>query len=308
MISMTFFDFLCNLTVLLIILFTALSYATGLFYIAELAEEFPTLTKRVVRYLVAAIAALHAAALFSALPKLPVVIGLLLHLSYLPLLSTFPVLPLTSPTFYLSLALLLSAQLCWYYKLPTSPYPSYPTYGSYSTARTYSNAQLLAFYLLFVWLVPLVFFVAGSVTSSSLPMDGERVRGDEEERGKGKGGRWSIAGISWWCKRERAASGSSNGRDKKYDGAGSADTHSAPRYEPNPAYYGSTASASTTAAPSPAYQPVQPQLGSNGAGASAWYGQQTTGYGQASSEGEWMGQRMTSAPPHTAVRQRSHVS
>ena len=237
MITLTYFDFLCNLTVLLIILFTALSYATGLFYIAELSEEFPTTTKHVIRYVILAITALHILAFASALPKLPLVVGLLAHLSYLPLLTTFPVLPLSSPTFYLSLLLLLSAQLAWYYHMPTSPYSSYPAHG-YNTVRTYTNAQLLAFYLLFVWLVPLVFFVAGSVTGQSLPVVGERMRGEEEER-KGKGGRWSIAGIGRWCKRENSSSG---GRDnKKDDDSTPANSHPTHCYEANPAYYGNTA-------------------------------------------------------------------
>ena len=303
MITLTYFDFLCNLTVLLIILFTALSYATGLFYIAELAEEFPTFTKRFIRYIVVAIAALHTLAFFSSLPRLPLVIGLFAHLSYLPLLTTFPVLPLSSPIFYLSLVLLLASQVGWYYKMPTSPYPSYPTYGSYNTSvRSYSTAQLLAFYLLFVWLVPLVFFVAGSVTSQSLPMDGERVRGEEDER---KGGRWSIAGIGRWWKREKG----SGGRERKEDESNTAEPQPSSRYEPNPAYYGNGASSSlpTSSASYSAYQPAPHQPANNGMGAPSWYAQQLSSYPSTSSEGEWMGQR--SAPPQQmAVRQRSHAS
>ena len=308
MITLTYFDFLCNLTVLLIILFTALSYATGLFYIAELAEEFPTLTKRIIRYIILAIAALHALAFFSALPKLPLAIGLLAHLSYLPLLTTFPVLPLSSPIFYLALLLLLSTQLSWHYSMPSSPYSAYPSYGYNNSVRTYSNAQLLAFYLLFVWLVPLVFFVAGSVTSQSLPVMGERVRADEDER-KGKGGRWSIAGIGRWCKREKT----SGGKETK-DERTAADRQSSHRYEPNPAYYGNAASTSTTtsAASYSSYQSSHQALNGNGAGTPSWYGQQQQqqqpgGYGSTSSEGEWMGQ-LNTALPHMAVRQRSHIN
>ena len=302
MITLTYFDFLCNLTLLLIILFTALSYATGLFYIAELAEEFPTTTKRIIRYIIIAIAALHTLAFASALPKLPLVIGLLAHLSYLPLLTTFPVLPLSSPTFYISLLLLLSSQVGWYYKMPTSPYSSYPSYG-YSSVRTYSSAQLLAFYLLFVWLVPLVFFVAGSVSGQSLPVVGERVRGEEDER-KDRGGRWSIAGIGRWCRREKGSAG----QEKQGEELNAAES-SSNRYEPNPAYYGHTASSSTPASTVPymSYQQShQRQLSQNGNGATSWYGQHPGSVGVSSTEGEWMGQR-NSAPPHMAVRQRSHI-
>ena len=303
MLSMTYFDFLCNLTVLLIILFTALSYATGLFYMAELAEEFPTLTKRIVRYLVIGLAVLHVLALFSALPKLPLVLGLLLHLSYLPLLTTFPVLPLSSPVFYLAVLLLVATQVGWYYQMPTSPYTSYPSYN-YSTVRTYSTAQLLAFYLLFVWLVPLVLFIAGSVTGQSLPVMGERMRGEEEVAAAG--GRLSFAGIGRWCKREKGGGG--GGREKKDDDRSAASqSHTSHRYEPNPAFYGSnTASPASTSAAYSAYQPApQQHVSGNGSSAQSWYGQQQQHQQeQSSSEGEWMfGQA-----PQMAVRQRSHIS
>ena len=166
--------------------------------------------------------------------------------------------------------------------------------------RTYSSAQLLAFYLLFVWLVPLVFFVAGSVTSQSLPVVGERMRDDEDDKAA-KGGRWSIAGIGRWCKREKA----SGGRESKDDESTAAQSHNSGRYEPNPAYYGNTGTASATQYA--AYQPPHQQPDSNGSGAVSWYGQQPNSYSSTGSEGEWMGQR-NAAVPSMAVRQRSHVS
>ena len=193
MLSMTFFDFLCNLTVLIIILFTALSYATGLFYLAELAEEYPTITKRIVRYLVLSIVTLHLLAFISALPKLPLALGLLLHLSYLALLTTFPILPLTSPIFYLALLLLVATQLAWYTQMPTSFYTSYPSY-SYNNVRHLqqrSTTRLLPA----VRVARPLSAVRGGQRDRAEPAHGRRE--GERAGGGGGGGGWREVEFCW---------------------------------------------------------------------------------------------------------------
>jgi hypothetical protein len=299
--AITYFEVLCNIAVLIIIVFTALSYATGLFYLAELAEEFPTLTGRLIRFLIAAICVLHVlAAVLSPLSKLSLLLGLLAHASYYHLMSSFPNLQLASPAFFLSLALLLASQVSWYLTLSSdsaSPPPSAYGYGSYGSSYTtrsypsYSPPQLLAFYFLFVWLLPLVFFIAGSVSGQSLPSSGERMRGgDDDSSGKSKKhSRWSCAGIARWCRSDKTS------RDS--DGTNGP----TPSHSPSP-------SASPSSAPymSPPYQPN-----------AGWYGQ-PSGYGAAAgNEGQWMGggqlppqhpaqQPMMSLPQPMYVRQRSH--
>ena len=213
-------------------------------------------------------------------------------------MSSFPNLQLASPAFFLSLALLLASQVSWYLTLSSdtaAPPPSNYGYSSY-TARsypTYSPPQLLAFYFLFVWLLPLVFFIAGSVSGQSLPSSGERVRGgDEDSSGKSKKhSRWSCAGIARWCRSDKS------GRDGEATNGPTRSRSPSPSSSPSSTPYMS--------------QPYQPNA--------SWYGQ-PGGYGAAAggSEGEWMGggqlppQQAGQPPllspslPNMYVRQRSH--
>ena len=212
---LSYFELLCNITVLLLIVFTALSYATGLFYLAELAEEFPTLTKRLIIGLLIGLGSLHLLGfVFSPLSKWALLLGLATHLSYYRLLSNFPYLPLTSLTFFLSLLLLISSQVLWYIALnstpPPTPYSAYPRYSQpgspyYHGGPQYTTAQQMAFYFLFIWLVPLIFFIAGSVSSQALPQVGGRGDGEEEgeKKGRGKKGKWSLSSVKRWVMREK---------------------------------------------------------------------------------------------------------
>ena len=331
--SLTYFELLCNLTVLLVIVFTALSYATGLFYLAELAEEYPTNTRRVIVGLIASICALHLLAfLFSSLSPLSLLLGLLTHACYYRLTSTFPYLPLTSPTFFLSLALLASSQISWYLTLTpppssssTHPYSSYTPYSQpgspyhHRPSLSYTPPQLLAFFLLFVYLVPLAFFVTGSVSSQALPSMGERLREGggggrvgggsgmgEEDGGEGKGkkgggrGRWSLSGIRRLWGGEKGTKGGSTGRVSEGGGGGGANGVGSGADD-----YVRRAAQAYGDAGGPGAAPWYPG-GGDGAGA-GYVASGVPSVVGGTSEGEWMGQQLPPTRP-VYMRQRSHVS
>ena len=325
--SLTYFELLCNLTVLVVIVFTALSYATGLFYLAELAEEYPTTTKRVIVGLIATLALLHCLAfLLSPLSRVSLLLGLLTHASYYRLTSTFPYLPLTSPTFFLSLALLFASQVSWYLTLqppPPTPYSSYTPYSQpnspyYRSAHsTYTSPQVMAFFLLFIYLVPLTFFVTGSVSSQALPSMGERLRegsrgGGEDDGGEGKGkkggGRWTMSTVKrWWNngKEHRGGGGEGVGvrGGRVGEGGGSngvvGSGGEGDDYVRRAAQaYGVTAGGAATSSP------WYPEGDGRGEGYIAAAAAAPTAPG--TSEGEWMGQLPPGRPVY--MRQRSHVS
>lgn len=193
-----FFDILCYITIFLIIIFTALSYATGLFYLAEQAEEQPTLTKRVLKVTIIVLLVLHVAAfIFSTLPWTSLIIGMLAHASYMHLLESFPDLHIPSVSFFVSVIMLMASQVSWFSQI----HPQWPKYSSYAPYQPYSASQCMTFYLLFVWLIPLAFFVTASVSGQSLPMSGVRV---DDDTGKSKrSSRWNLSAIARICKREK---------------------------------------------------------------------------------------------------------
>lgn len=166
----SFFDLLCHSSAFLIILFTGLSYATGLFYLAELSEEFPTRTRQLIRGVILTLLALHTLALvFTKLSPICCLIGIAAHLIYYRLLSFYPDIPLQSKVFLASLLLLCASQIAWYsyFKkhIRTSLYQS----NLYPGQPLYSLSQCLSFCLLFVWLTPLIFFISASVGDNVLP-------------------------------------------------------------------------------------------------------------------------------------------
>ena len=157
----------------------------------------------------------------------------------------------------------------------------------------------MAFFFLFVWLVPLVFFIAGSVSSQALPqVGGGRVGGEEEDggerKGKGKkGSNWSLSTVKRWVMREkaevkdsaRAGDSFNNGvvgdeysrRTKAAyeEGGGEGEGQAQPPWYP--AAVGSTS--------------VAPPLGAG------------------SSEGEWLGGQQPQPPTRPVyMRQRAHIS
>jgi hypothetical protein len=134
----------------------AVCLATGLYYIAELCEEYSRLTKRVLTHALRAVLALHAALLlFDRQPVACVLAGAAAHCCYARLLPRFPHFVLLSPEFGLAAAALLLTHALWlrhfYYD-------------------TYASAEYVAgFFVVLVWAVPFGFFISLAASDSTLP-------------------------------------------------------------------------------------------------------------------------------------------
>uniref|UniRef100_A0A803ST80 Protein TEX261 n=1 Tax=Anolis carolinensis TaxID=28377 RepID=A0A803ST80_ANOCA len=77
--------------------------AAGLYYLAELIEEYTVATSRIIKYMIwFSTAVLLGLYLFEGFPGLMVSVGLFTNLVYFGLLQTFPFIMLTSPNFMLS--------------------------------------------------------------------------------------------------------------------------------------------------------------------------------------------------------------
>ena len=134
----------------------AICIASGLYYLAELAEEHASTARRMLKAALAAVLATHALMLplEPQLPPTAVAISAAAHLAYAWLLADFPTLRIASLPFLLSLLLLLASHAAW---------------GRHFLAHYHQSTHVFCFFVLNVWLVPFGFFVSLSTNERTLP-------------------------------------------------------------------------------------------------------------------------------------------
>ncbi|XP_073906032.1 protein TEX261 isoform X2 [Castor canadensis] len=88
--------------------FITLAVAAGLYYLAELIEEYTVATSRIIKYMIwFSTAVLIGLYVFERFPTSMIGVGLFTNLVYFGLLQTFPFIMLTSPNFILSCGLVV---------------------------------------------------------------------------------------------------------------------------------------------------------------------------------------------------------
>ena len=140
----------------LFLLLLAICLATGLYYMAELVEEYSRLTKRVITYALRAVLALHLALLlFDRQPVSCVLVGAAAHGAYARLLPRFPFVQLGSVDFAVAVAGLVASHVLWL---------------RHFWHDTYASAEYVAgFFVVCVWLVPFGFFISIAAGDTALP-------------------------------------------------------------------------------------------------------------------------------------------
>ena len=138
------------------LLLLAICLATGLYYMAELVEEYSRLTKRVITYALRAVLALHLALLlFDRQPVSCVLVGAAAHGAYARLLPRFPFVQLGSVDFAVAVAGLVASHVLWL---------------RHFWHDTYASAEYVAgFFVVCVWLVPFGFFISIAAGDTALP-------------------------------------------------------------------------------------------------------------------------------------------
>ncbi|XP_050359760.1 protein TEX261 [Nymphalis io] len=157
---MLFIYLLSLLSLALQAIFVTLALAAGLFYLAELVEEYTVIAKYVISWFVVVTAAIHVGLiLFEDIPFYLNVIGLFQQLLYGLLLKDFPVVRVSSVPFVTAvLNLILHHYLAIKY------------FGSVY----YAFSEVLAYFTLCLWIVPFALFVSLSANDYVLPTTGER--------------------------------------------------------------------------------------------------------------------------------------
>ncbi|ESN90709.1 hypothetical protein HELRODRAFT_166413 [Helobdella robusta] len=162
MYAISWAGFLVQLTVI------TLSIAAGLFYLAELVEEFTVISGKIIRYINYCTALLMVCHIFfEELPTSLLVSCLLSNLMYHLVLQTFPFIQLSSPWFILSFGLLIVEHYLAF---------------SHFTDHQYTFSEVLGFFTINLWLVPLALFVSLSASDNVLPtsITPERIDNDSD--------------------------------------------------------------------------------------------------------------------------------
>lgn len=137
------------------ICFVTLAIAAGLFYLAELVEEYTVMSVKIIRYLLwATTAVLIGLLVFEDMPWLLLGCCLAANLSYYFVLQTFPFIQLSSPVFILSIFLLV-----------VNHYLAF----SYFATVWHPFAEVLGFFTICLWLLPFSLFVSLSANENTLP-------------------------------------------------------------------------------------------------------------------------------------------
>jgi len=154
---MMFFEALVYVSGYLFLVFIAICLACGLYFLAELAEEYPTFTGALIKYSIIIVVAVHPCLwIFEEFPVMPVAMGILAHGLYYKLLATFPFTEMTSPVFIASVVVLCLSHYFWI---------------TYFSETWYSLAYIMGFFFTCVWLVPFTFFISLSINENVLPCE-----------------------------------------------------------------------------------------------------------------------------------------
>ncbi|KAF9929639.1 erv26 super protein [Mortierella alpina] len=136
-------------------LFSTLSLACGLYYLAELVEEYTVLTKKIIKGLTLAVVVLHLSLwLLDGLPFTKIMFSLACHGVYSMNLANFPYINLLSFPFIASCALVLIDHFMWF---------------QYFSRHYYNFMSIASFFGICVWMIPFAYFISLSANDNALP-------------------------------------------------------------------------------------------------------------------------------------------
>jgi len=157
---MWFLFLLSVLSTLLLVIFITLAIAAGLYYLAELVEEYTSFTSRIISYLIWANLAIQVGlGIFESFPVSLLLCNVVHQVANLSILKTFPYFAVFSPSFLLSL---VSLGLNHYWAF------------SYFGVKYYPFLEVLAYFTLCLWITPFLYFVSLSANEYVLPTTSER--------------------------------------------------------------------------------------------------------------------------------------
>jgi len=141
---------------LLMFALTVICMGSGLYYLAEIVEEYTVLTKKIIKYTTFIVIGIHVLILIweDTFPWTYILTGILAHIAYLLLLKDFPFIELTNPFFILAAVAVLADHCLWF---------------MYFNMNYMEFEEVIAFFTICVWLVPFLYFISLSANENTLP-------------------------------------------------------------------------------------------------------------------------------------------
>ncbi|XP_026314405.1 protein TEX261 [Hyposmocoma kahamanoa] len=157
---MLFLYLLSFLSMVVQAIFITLAIAAGLYYLAELVEEYTVIAKSIISWTVIATSLIHVGLIiFDDLPLHLNVLGLVQQCLHGVMLREFPVVRVASMTFVTACLNLILHHYCAF---------------KYFGQVYYSFSEVLAYFTICLWVVPFALFVSLSANDYVLPTTGER--------------------------------------------------------------------------------------------------------------------------------------
>lgn len=161
---MWFLTLVTYLAFLVQISFATVAIAAGLYYLAELVEEYTVISKKVIWWLNLSTLTLYLSLwLFEGFPKVLVLCGVLAQITHFLILKDFPYVSFVSPSFLIAVGFII---LNHYFAF------------QYFSDVFHSFSEVMAYFTLCLWLVPFALFVSLSANENVLPTVAERTDGD----------------------------------------------------------------------------------------------------------------------------------
>lgn len=157
---MTFLSLLSYVSLLVQICFVTVSIAAGLYYLAELVEEYTVMAKKVITWMIVGSVLLYAVFIFTERFTWTLILcGVGAQGLHAAILKNFPYVKFLSPSFLGAVILLLLNHYLAFI---------------YFQQQFHPFTEVMAYFTLCLWLVPFALFVSLSANDNVLPTSNER--------------------------------------------------------------------------------------------------------------------------------------
>ncbi|XP_059475614.1 protein TEX261 [Neocloeon triangulifer] len=148
------------------IVFVTVAVAAGLYYLAELVEEYTTTTRKVIWWMTMVVLGIYTIfLLFEDLPKTLVFCGIISQMAHLCIIQTFPFFDVLSPSFVTTVVMLV-----------VNHYLAFQHFSSHY----FAFSEVLGYFTICLWLVPFTLFVSLSANENTLPTVSESRHHDDD--------------------------------------------------------------------------------------------------------------------------------
>lgn len=152
------FNLFANLSGYSAIVLCSLSLTAGLYMMAELAEEYPRITGKILNFLIIFVMIMYIILYMDGLPIKESIIGILCQIAYISMLKKFPFIRLVSIQSFASVIAIIASHYFWLnYFLNLGEY------------RDNHSFQIVGFFVIMVWATPIGLLISLTINDNVIP-------------------------------------------------------------------------------------------------------------------------------------------